>query len=183
MEASIIRGDLHIFRLGSGAREELRCRYFSLSALAKWSNRATWSRKSDVKAGQEYNFQDNRGIWYMRVNRVLGSAPAFLSRGSRETGLKMGEDALPPGFIHEADIGLISLSTLHDWFQACHFIHTLPSRTPVHEPLGSCPAPGAEFSLTQGHWNPVRRSSHMQQNPPAASAHSSVTLFPSQWGD
>lgn len=60
----------------------------------------------------------------MRVNPVLGSAPAFLSRGSRETGLKMGEDAWPPGFIHKADTGLYSKHAISSipYFLGCQFM-------------------------------------------------------------
>lgn len=38
MEAFIIRGDLHIFRFGSRAREEPRLGYFELPTRAKWTN-------------------------------------------------------------------------------------------------------------------------------------------------
>ena len=81
-----------------------------------------WSRKSDGEADQEYNFQDNRRIWYRGVHWVLGSASP--SGGSRETGLKMGEDALPPGFIHKVDTRITALSTLQT--DSKHGIASIP---------------------------------------------------------
>lgn len=63
MEALIKRGDLHIFRFGfdSGARKNSGS---GISSYPVWQNGPImWSKKSDVEADQEYNFEDNRGIW------------------------------------------------------------------------------------------------------------------------
>lgn len=71
------------------------------------------SRKTDVEADQEYNFQDKRGIWCMHVNRVLGSATACLSQKGVE---RQGKDGRrwPPGFTHRADTGMKTLHMLRD---------------------------------------------------------------------
>lgn len=57
-----------------------------------------WGRESNVDVDQNYDFKNNRQIWYMRVNRALGWHLPFSQEGGGRRGSGVGEDAVLRGW-------------------------------------------------------------------------------------